>query len=33
VGLWFEEGIVDDFREAIAAENAEGIGRLFLGEF
>lgn len=32
VGLWFEEGIIEDFRKAIKAENAQGISRL-LGKF
>lgn len=26
--MWFEERVIDDFREAIAAENAEGIRRI-----
>ncbi|MFQ6107778.1 MAG: hypothetical protein ACE5QF_09400 [Thermoplasmata archaeon] len=28
MGLWFMESVIDDFREAIAAENAKGIRRL-----
>lgn len=31
VGLWFEEEIIDYFKEAIGAENAEGIRKLLVG--
>lgn len=33
VGLWLEEGIIDDLREAIVRENAEGIRRPILRPF